>query len=716
MPPNPDIASSGIGEFAQLSPFSEPGNSWGLVSTSQRWLPPLIAAVAVFAMDVSKQSEHVSLGYIAVVLLATLHPEPRAPLYASLSALALTFLAAAISPRSAETLLGFERGLVGLALVACGSASFLKLQADASLRNALGQIKIFAGVARNLDAPVTILDANGRVIFWNRGAERLYDIRGSEAIGMKASELYPADISAHALGVIAESARKKTVQTIDASRLTRQKQRISVTETIFPILGDRGQILAVTVIDRDQTALRESERVTYELAHYDRLTALPNRRLFQQRLDEALECARRHDRLTAVLFLDLDGFKGVNDALGHEVGDEFLCHVAERLMGAVRRTDYIGRHSEDRLDNVLSRLGGDEFTVILTDVDSTADAALTAQRMLDSLQRPILLGNHETSITASAGIAIYPFDGLDSDALVRNADTAMHKAKGLGPGQCVLYSDEMNSELKRRLAVATAVRRAFDEGRLELHYQPQARIRDAVFVGAEALLRINDPELGPIGPAEFIPIAEKNGLITALGEWVLETACKAAASWQRAGYPLRVAVNVSTHQLRVDDALVGTVDRVLATTGVDPALLELEITESAVMDEEGQPLQTLKALRKRGIRVVLDDFGTGYSSLGRLVHLPLDGIKIDQSFLKRIETNAQEAALVKSVIAMAKCLDLHVVAEGVETQGQLDFLRKHDCDEAQGYLLSRPIPESKIIERLQQPPWPDTPARTETDQ
>jgi diguanylate cyclase (GGDEF)-like protein len=438
-----------------------------------------------------------------------------------------------------------------------------------------------------------------------------------------------------------------------------------------------------------------------ELALYDSLTSLPNRRQFYEQLDNSLALAERKGWILGLLFFDLDGFKKINDSLGHSVGDHLLCLIAERLMGCVRRSDYVGRRASEIPETTISRLGGDEFTVILNEIHDTNIASVTAHRMLQAVSTPIDLGGQEVSVSSSVGIAIYPYDGKDAETLIRNADTAMYHAKDLGPGRYSFYSEEMNHALRRRLDLAGRLRRAVDEERLTLNYQPIFRAEDGYPLGAELLARWNDEEFGPISPAEFVPIAEENGLIDRIGTWVLRSACHVAGSWARtSAQPFSLAVNLSTHQLKLDN-LVETVKDAMDTAHFSPELLTLEITESAVMEDGDAANETINELRSLGIRVALDDFGTGYSSLSRLRRLGLDSLKIDRSFISAIGEDERSTELVVAIIAMAHVLKLNVVAEGVETKKQLNFLRRHKCDCIQGYLLSRPL-DAADFERLMQ--------------
>jgi diguanylate cyclase (GGDEF)-like protein len=449
---------------------------------------------------------------------------------------------------------------------------------------------------------------------------------------------------------------------------------------------------------QDITARRRAEEQIRYLAAYDSLTGLPNRKTLNEQLGRALERTGRHKKLLALLFLDLDRFKRINDTLGHAVGDELLKEVADRLMACVRSRDYVGRANEDA-DATLSRLGGDEFTVVLNDISSSEDAAHVARRLLESLQAPFAVGEQELVVSASVGIAVYPADGHDVDTLLASADTAMYHAKASGGETFQFFSDSMNESARRSLQLETALRGALAHDELEIHYQPLQSFETGRIAGVEALARWRCGDFGPVSPAEFIPLAEESGLIAQLGEWVLRKACSQIRSWQQAGLPpLRVAVNVSSQQVR-RPGFVKTVERALVDSRLDPQHLELEITESALLGNEPAVLETLAGIKAMGIQLALDDFGTGYSSLSHLVRFPIDVLKIDRSFVKNLGADENAGAIVSAVVAMAHRLHLRVTAEGVETEDQARMLRAVGCDLLQGYLFSRPL-EAGAVEAL----------------
>lgn len=462
----------------------------------------------------------------------------------------------------------------------------------------------------------------------------------------------------------------------------------------FPLLGYRVQyMLRASEATR---SLAESERRLHRLAYFDQLTELPNRAFFRGHLQRSIVQAARQGQSLAVLFLDLDGFKRINDTLGHDVGDRVLQEAADRLRRSVRTSDTVIRLDTVSDGATLARLGGDEFTVLLTGVERAENAAVVAERVRMALEQPIKLGEHELYTTTSIGIAMYPADGQSSEELLKNADLAMYYAKRCGGNIYRHFTAQMTHTAMRRLTMEAHLRRALDLGELSLHYQPLIEISQGRISGVEALLRWKNARLGKVCPSDFIPLAEETGLIVPIGDWVLRTACAQAKTWRDEGLALpRIAVNVSTIQF-LQKGFPDRVARVLVETGLEPEVLELELTESALMTDVDGAVLNLRALKKLGIQLAIDDFGTGYSSLSRLKNFPIDRLKIDQGFIRGIETDADDAAIAVAIIAMAGSMDLTVVAEGVETEGQLDFLKDHRCDEVQGFLMSRPMPAEEL--------------------
>ena len=440
------------------------------------------------------------------------------------------------------------------------------------------------------------------------------------------------------------------------------------------------------------------------LAFRDDLTGLPNRQRFHYLLKNAVELATRAERQMALLFMDLDGFKKINDTLGHEAGDRLLAEVASRFSGVVRVSDHVGRQNGKDPSASISRLGGDEFTLLLTEIKDPGDAALVASRLLATLETPILLGGQELFMGTSIGIAIYPDDGTDPDSLLRNADAAMYFAKGRGRNGFQFYSDEMNPSRSTAIAIESRLRGAVERDEFEVYYQPILDAESFEIVAAEALLRWPDEERGFIPPDEFIPVAEETGLIVELGRTVLRRACKQAQQWRdELGISIRIGVNVSGYQIR-EPGMLEMVRCALADSDVAPNQVELEITESTIMQDDALTVQTLRDLKELGVGLALDDFGTGYSSLSYLRRFTIDRVKIDRSFVNDLADNPDDAALTGAIIAMAHGLRLKVVAEGVETSGQALFLQQRGCDELQGYLFGRPCPPVEFEDLLRAKP------------
>jgi diguanylate cyclase (GGDEF)-like protein len=436
------------------------------------------------------------------------------------------------------------------------------------------------------------------------------------------------------------------------------------------------------------------------LANYDALTGLPNRSTFMDRLDWALRHAARYKQSGAVLQVGLDEFKRVNEALGPACGDAMLQGAAQRLEECLRSTDTIGRIEQDGPRPSLSRLSGDEFTVLLPVVRRSDDAAHIAQRLLDAISTPFHLSGHEVSVTCSIGIAVFPSDGGERDTILKNAGAAMQHAKERGRNVSAFYSSELNARALQRLQLTAQLRRALEREELVLYYQPKVNVKTGEVVGAEVLVRWQHPERGLVPPGEFISLAEENGLIVPLGNYVLRAACRQLKAWQDAGYRVpRVSINVSSHQFRQGD-LTSVVDAALSEAGVDSRDVCLELTEGVIMENAQANIETLRVLKSMGLKLSIDDFGTGYSSLSYLSRFPLDELKIDRSFIMQIRNAGDHAAIVTAIIAMAHSLGLSVVAEGIETEPQLAFLHAQGCDEYQGYYKSRPIPAGEFTERF----------------
>jgi diguanylate cyclase (GGDEF)-like protein len=462
----------------------------------------------------------------------------------------------------------------------------------------------------------------------------------------------------------------------------------AVQHAISPVRDAEGVITHYVAVKRDITERLQTQARIWHLAHHDALTDLPNRVLFQDRLQQAVAHARRSGLLVAILFIDLDNFKDVNDALGHEFGDLLLKAVTLRLRGSTRETD------------TVARLGGDEFALIHTGLERSEPAAKLAEKVLERLSEPFSLDGQEVHISASIGVTLCPLDHDDPQQIVKNADMAMYRAKNTGRSNYQFYREEMNLAFQARKALERDLRKALANGEFEVFYQPQIDARRNMIIGAEALIRWPRPDRGMVSPAEFVPIAEECGLIVPLGEWVLQTACTQNKVWQDLGLPpVRVAVNLSAAQFLYRD-LVASVVRMLGSSGLDHAYLELEITEGILMRETEVTINTLKRLTELGIQIAVDDFGTGYSSMAYLKRFPVNKIKIDRAFVTDVTTDRGDAAIVGAVIGLAHGLGLTVAAEGVETVEQAAHLRARGCDELQGYYFGRPVPASEFERRL----------------
>jgi diguanylate cyclase (GGDEF)-like protein/PAS domain S-box-containing protein len=472
--------------------------------------------------------------------------------------------------------------------------------------------------------------------------------------------------------------------------------------SIAPVRGDVGKVTHFVGIINDITEQKRYEEQLEYQANHDELTDLPNRNLLSNLIVQFALHAQRYRRELAVLFIDLDYFKFVNDSLGRSVGDRLLKIMAERLRACVRAADMVARH------------GGDEFVVVLTDLRRSEDVGPVAQKIRESLSRPILIDDQELVISCSIGISIYPKDGDDAPTLLKNADAAMFRAKEQGRNNSQFYTREMNARSLARMIMEKHLRRALENHELEVHYQPQVDLANGRVNGMEALLRWHNPELGMISPAAFIPLAEETGLIGPIFEWVLEEACTQSQAWQEAGLPaLTLAVNVSPMQFR-DRNLCASIDRIVRKTGLTPSCLEVEVIESMLMHNVESAMLIMNELKQLGITLAMDDFGTGYSSLSYLKRFPFDKLKIDISFVREVTTDPESAAIARAIIAMGHNLNLRVIAEGIETAGQLAYLRAQGCDEMQGFLFSRGLPAAEFEALLRADRRLELPAQSDT--
>ena len=540
---------------------------------------------------------------------------------------------------------------------------------------------------------VICTDIAGNITFLNVVAEKLTGWPWQEAAGRPMAEVFQImnSISRETAPNPMEMAvdQNRTVHLPSNSILVRRDGfEIPIEDSVAPIHNREGQVAGAVVVFHDVSAARAMALQLTHSAEHDFLTGLPNRMVLNDRISQAIALAPRHRKNVAVLFLDLDGFKHINDSLGHPIGDKLLQSVAKRLVDCIRGSD------------TVSRQGGDEFVVLLSEVAHPEDAAITARRVLQAVAEPHSVDQHDLHITTSIGVSVYPEDGMNAETLIKNADTAMYQAKENGRQSYQFFTPAMNVRAVERQFIEEGLRSAVERQEFALHYQAKISLKTGRIIGAEALLRWTHPLRGPIPPAQFIPVAEECGLIRPIGSWVLREACRQARAWLNAGLPVAtIAVNVSAMQL-LDENFPEVVFAILKDTGLDPKSLELELTESVLMKHAGPTSSILQALREAGIQVAVDDFGTGYSSLSYLGKFPIDALKIDQSFVRQIST-AGDATIVNAVISIARSLNLRVIAEGVETQAELATLQAQQCDEAQGYYFSRPVPPEQFAKLLE---------------
>uniref|UniRef100_E6QTT1 Putative Sensory box protein n=1 Tax=mine drainage metagenome TaxID=410659 RepID=E6QTT1_9ZZZZ len=547
---------------------------------------------------------------------------------------------------------------------------------------------------------VVMINQQGVMTLVNRQAETLFGYRRDELLGQLVEILMPEVFRQAHVGLrhgFMESPTPRAMGTGHLSLLGLRKDGTTfpVEISLSPMASEDGSIVAATV--RDITERKQLETRMLHQATHDYLTGLPNRILFNDILGYAMGHALRTETLLAVLFLDLDEFKNINDTLGHEYGDILLKEIAQRLTATLRKNDLIA-HGDD----LVARQGGDEFTILLQGIRLIHDIVLVAEKILAAVSKPVTTGGYEMHVTASIGITLFPFDDTNIEHLLQNADTAMYRAKGSGKNHFQFYSAEMSMRLREHMEIENGLRHALKNDELVLHYQPQLDIKSGEIVAVEALVRWMHPEKGLIPPDKFISVAEESGLIVAIGEWVLRTACRQNKHWQAAGLPhIRMAVNLSARQFREPD-LVAVVVKAMADANLDPHLdnLELELTESMIMKDMGATVATLNQLHELGVHLSIDDFGTGYSSLGYLKRFPINTLKIDQSFVRDITIDADDAAIAAAIVTLGHSLKLKVIAEGVETVEQLAFLRKIKCDEIQGYYFSKPLPADEMEKLL----------------
>jgi diguanylate cyclase (GGDEF)-like protein/PAS domain S-box-containing protein len=541
---------------------------------------------------------------------------------------------------------------------------------------------------------VLSIDGSGTVSFLNPVAEAMTGWPRGEAMGRPLADvlkIIDEDTRKPSRNPMEQAVQENKTVWMKANRILIRRDgfEAAIEDSAAPIHDRGGNVTGAVMVFHDVSAARAMSLQLSHLAEHDFLTGLPNRLLLNDRLTQAISLSRRHGSQLAVLFLDLDRFKNINDSLGHDIGDQLLQSVALRLASCVRRSD------------TVSRQGGDEFVVLLSELGDAQDAAITAAKILDAVTLPHDVGPHKIHVSTSIGVSIYPGDGGTAEALIKNADAAMYEAKEIGCNNFQFFKQSMNIRAVERQFFETGLRRALERGEFLLHYQPIINLGTGEVSGVEALLRWPHPDRGLIPPALFVPIAEDCGLIQPIGRWVLREACRQARAWMDAGLkPIPLSVNISAMEFRAIDFLEG-VRTILSDTKLDPCYLELEITESVLMKHPDSTATVLQALKAMGLRFAVDDFGTGYSSLSHLNRFPIDVLKVDQSFVHDICSNPDQATIVSAVIAMGKSLKKRVIAEGIETKEQLECLRGWGCEEGQGFFFSWPMAAAQFGKYLQ---------------
>ena len=536
-------------------------------------------------------------------------------------------------------------------------------------------------------------DVLARVTYLNTSAESLTGWSRKEATGHPVAEvlrILDAGTREDAQNPMALAIKEnRTVALSPNSVLVRRDGvEAAIEDSTAPIHDRSGQVTGAVMVFHDVSATRAQSSKMLHLAQHDTLTDLPNRALFSHRLSEAIVAAHRYRRKLAVLFLDLDRFKHINDSLGHVTADRVLQSVASRLHDCVRASD------------TVSRQGGDEFVILLSEVARAQDAAVSAEKILLAVRTLHRIDEHDLHLTASMGIVTYPDDGTEAETLLKNADFAMYHAKDSGRNNYQFFKPDMNLIALERQSLEVDLRVALENREFELHYQPKVSLETGAITAVEALIRWHHPQRGLVSPAQFIPIAEFCGVIVPIGRWILREACRQTRAWRDIGLPpIRIAINISARELRESD-FVATVRAILAEAALEPSNLELELTETFLLQDATGTTAVLKALKELGVMLALDDFGTGYSSLSHLQRFPIDTLKIDQSFVRDIATDANDANIVSAVISMGTSLHMKVVAEGVETPDQVVFLQEHGCPEAQGYYFSRPVVAGQLTQLL----------------
>jgi diguanylate cyclase (GGDEF)-like protein len=536
------------------------------------------------------------------------------------------------------------------------------------------------------------LSKEGYYLDYEQGHDAAASLPADHCAGKHISEVLPVEIAERILEQVQVVLESHDIRSVDY-----ELSRFGAVQHFEARLVATGPNEVLGLV-RDISERKRTEEQIRRLAYCDSLTGIPNRQAFLETLERELHRSKVGNKKFAVLFMDLDAFKRINDTLGHNVGDHLLKIVSERLRETIRPSDLVSRGDQS---HNLARLGGDEFTILIPDLDRVDNAMNVAHRVKDAMRRPFLIDGHEIFVTASIGISLFPEDGDDCDSLLKYADTAMYHAKNCGKNNAKLYSSSLTMQIMSHVKLEVGLRKALKNEELYLLYQPQIDVRSSEIVGVEALVRWRHPERGIISPTEFIPLAEETGLIVPIGEWVLRTACIQARQWQKATQrSLRMAVNLSAKQFK-DENLTQIVVSALSDTGLDPRLLELELTEGTLMDDARATMATLEQLRAIGVFLSIDDFGTGYSSMNYLKRFDVRALKIDKSFICGLPQDSENAAITRAIIAMAHGLKMIVVAEGVETDEQLVLLEEYGCDLVQGYYLGHPSPQDAITQMLQ---------------
>lgn len=534
------------------------------------------------------------------------------------------------------------------------------------------------------------IDEAGTLLYANQTFSALLLDDNNESINSHSLfELVNAEARSQLTDMVAHVLKNSQRAHIDVSFTTSEKQSVDVEMSLTSGVRS-GTALVVWGVCRDITERKRAQTALYSLAHHDILTGLPNRVLLEDRLVQAKALAHRQHTGFAVLFLDLDRFKIINDTLGHAIGDELLRLVASRLQRTLRETD------------TVARIGGDEFIVLLANTGQRDDVTNLVEKLMKSLALPFHLRDHELFVTTSLGGCMYPEDDLDTEAMMKKADIAMYHAKALGRNNFQFYDNQMDQNASRRFVISNSLRKGLEQNEFRLYYQPKIDVSSGLIVAMEALVRWEHPELGLLSPLEFIQLAEENGIIVQLGEWVLREACRQNVQWQQEGLAnLRVAVNLSGYQLQ-HKSLLHSIKKILSETGISTDKLEFEITESVIMQNPDFAVAILSEITDLGIHISIDDFGTGYSSLAHLKRFSVNTLKIDKSFVRDVSMNGADAAIATAIIAMGNSLNLNIIAEGVETQEQFNFLKENNCGQVQGYLFSHPLPSDEFVALLKQ--------------